>query len=654
MIFRDDERGQAIQIGAVLLFAALIIAFSTYQAFVVPNQNKQVEFTHSQEVQGQLQDVRNAIVSVPGGNTGRSVTVDLGVRYPSRLVALNPGPASGSLRTVGTTDGRYNLTIENATASGSGELADFWNGSAHVYETGGLVYTPDYNRYDEAPRSIYENSVLYGADGDQSVPRTGQGLIEGDRITLVTLNGSLDATRTGAISVDTDALSTSTRTVSVRNTSHNVTIEVPTRLSAERWRELTAGESNVAGLTVDPGTIDGDWGLLRLDLEPDTTYDLRMAKVGVGTGRRASETGYLLPVEGNGSSVPEGGDERLVVEVRDRFNNPVSGVDVNASAAEGTVTEPGETDDQGRVALEYSAPGDITTSELTDTVRVSYAVDQSDVEDYTGPFDAGRPENAVLRVNVRDTDGGSGGSSAYTVDWLAPDATGDNSGAALSNCDDESCVWDVGNSGSSSLTLRSDTTPSVEGVTHDYGVNDSTVASSSKNTETSDANGEATTDLLAQNNGTVGVFVASGGSSEDIAVELVNVGAGGGGSDTTPPTISSAAATHDDNSGIFLDFDDDVFFDLQASDASGIDRTILTASRATNGNQFNQRVVTTSPGSFTDESLALNAEASFNGNNGVAVNMTVVDDAGNARTCTGTIDNSGDTIDTAGGGLTCN
>jgi len=66
MQFWGDDRGQAIQIGAVLLFGILIISFSSYQAFVVPNQNEQVEFNHNQRVQGQLQDVRNAIVSMPG------------------------------------------------------------------------------------------------------------------------------------------------------------------------------------------------------------------------------------------------------------------------------------------------------------------------------------------------------------------------------------------------------------------------------------------------------------------------------------------------------------------------------------------------------------------------------------------------------------
>ena len=83
-----DDRGQSIQIGAVLLFGALIIALSGYQAFVVPQQNEQVEFSHSQTVQDELQDLRNAFVSATGDVSRRSVSVTLGTRYPDRIFAV--------------------------------------------------------------------------------------------------------------------------------------------------------------------------------------------------------------------------------------------------------------------------------------------------------------------------------------------------------------------------------------------------------------------------------------------------------------------------------------------------------------------------------------------------------------------------------------
>ena len=59
-----DRRGQSIQIGAIILFGALIILLSTYQAFVVPDQNREVEFKHSQAVQNDLKEFRSGVISV--------------------------------------------------------------------------------------------------------------------------------------------------------------------------------------------------------------------------------------------------------------------------------------------------------------------------------------------------------------------------------------------------------------------------------------------------------------------------------------------------------------------------------------------------------------------------------------------------------------
>ncbi|SEM96947.1 hypothetical protein SAMN05216388_100144 [Halorientalis persicus] len=425
MSFRDDERGQAIQVGAVLLFATLIIAFSTYQAFVVPNQNREVEFNHNQDVQGDLQEVRNTVVSVPGGNTGRSIRVDLGARYPSRLVALNPGPATGTLRTIGTSDERYKLTITNATTTG--ETGDYWNGSSHVYNTGGLAYAPNYNLYDQAPRTIYENSVLYNEGRDRSITVTDQQLIRGNRITLVTLNGSLGTTRSGTVSVDPEPLSTSTRTVTVSNDSHNVTVRVPTRLSAAQWRNLTAGETNVRGLTVDSGAVDGDWGLLKLDLEPDTTYDLRMAKVGMGTGYDDPTAEYILPVAGNESTVPEGGTQRITVEVRDGYNNPVEGVDVNASVSltDASVSPTQrETNAEGQVVFAYNATDVEIDGVAQETERLNISFDTPPGGLDTTTFDRQAPENVTVELTVRNADdsglgGGGGGSGDLVYDGNA-------------------------------------------------------------------------------------------------------------------------------------------------------------------------------------------------------------------------------------------
>ncbi|MFC7136658.1 hypothetical protein ACFQRB_09430 [Halobaculum litoreum] len=85
-----------VQIGAVILFGFLIVALSTYQAAVVPDQNREVEFLHNQEVQTDVVQVANSLSAT--GRTGSAApqTVALGTRYPSRALFVNPPPRGGA------------------------------------------------------------------------------------------------------------------------------------------------------------------------------------------------------------------------------------------------------------------------------------------------------------------------------------------------------------------------------------------------------------------------------------------------------------------------------------------------------------------------------------------------------------------------------
>ena len=185
-----DERAQSIQVGAVLLFAILVVFFAVWQAVVVPNQNEQVEFDHNQEVQSQLEQLRGDLAAMADSSTVRSHSVDLGVRYPARLVSLNPPAASGRLETVGTTNESVAAVIENATATG--ETGDFWNGSERSFNTGRIAYEPRYNEYAQPPETVLENGVLFNQFGnDRTLPLTDQVVIDDDRIRIGALNGSL-------------------------------------------------------------------------------------------------------------------------------------------------------------------------------------------------------------------------------------------------------------------------------------------------------------------------------------------------------------------------------------------------------------------------------------------------------------------------------
>ncbi|PSQ49076.1 hypothetical protein BRD19_04770, partial [Halobacteriales archaeon SW_7_65_23] len=281
MEFPTDERAQAIQIGAVLLFGILILFLSLYQAFVVPDQNEEIEFNHNQQLQQQLTELRSNVILMPGSTATRASSVDLGIRYPSRAIFVNPGPASGTLRTVGTENPQVNVNITNATAvDDAGETRDFWNGTALSFETGAIEYRPGYNLYQGAPRTVYEHSVLYNHFEREAVTQavTGQTLVDGSRITVIAVDGSLTENRVDTLSVDVDPISTRTRVVELDGADDPVTLQLATGLSEAEWNdileeELVANGGHVQDVSVSPSG-PGGLGLLEVTLEAGERYKL--------------------------------------------------------------------------------------------------------------------------------------------------------------------------------------------------------------------------------------------------------------------------------------------------------------------------------------------------------------------------------------------
>jgi hypothetical protein len=541
MRLRDDDRAQSIQIGAVLLFAVLIIAFSSYQAFVVPEQNREVEFNHNQQVQGEMQELRNQIVSIHGETATRSVTLTLGTRYPARLVAVNPGPPSGTIRTSETADSGANLTIENATARG--ETGDFWNGSSQQYDTGFVVYQPNYNVYGQAPETVYENTVLSNRFEDASLAATDQTLIDGKRISVVTINGSLSRTQTGSTSLDLEPVSTSTTTVAVSNESANVTLSMATQLPESEWDALLADQrGEEGGHVLDYGvqTIsDARFDRLWITLEPNVSYQLRMTKIGIGSQVTPEGEAYLTDIAGNATRLDTGDTTEVTVELRDAYNNPVTDGQINASSENGSLS-PGraEPDEDGQVTFTYDSTG-VASGQWVD-------LNFSAATDVEGSFDGTTPRNVTMQVYVRDAaEGNSSANGAYSVAWTNPDDASANDGDALSSCSADTCTWDVGASDDGILELNATLSPPYDGVALEFAVSNSTVATVSPGSATTGPSGSAITDLGASENGSLNVLASGNDGSDTIEISIKNLTSGSGGGQI----VAYPSEYHDGNSG---------------------------------------------------------------------------------------------------------
>ena len=556
MRFLSDSRAQSVQVGAVILFGVLIILLSTWQAFVVPDQNEGIEFNHNGEVQQQMTELRSTVLSMPGADTTRSVTVNLGLRYPSRTVFLNPPPVSGTLQTLETTDQGYNITIANAQPEND-DLAQLWAQQGSRYNTGAVEYRPSYNQYQSAPRTIYAHSVLYNKFDreDQQLPVTGQSIVRDDTISLVALNGTLTETRVDSSSVDFEPVSTQTRKVEITPDGGPITLEIPTRLNESRWETLLVAEDNVASVSVDQAAIpDEELGLLSIELEdgsdaPDS-YTLQLAKVGLGTSVTQEQQAYVTDVAGNGSVIQRGETQALTVEVRDQFNKPLTGTQIKGSAEggifdNGNPTTTATTSSEGQATLQYT--GTVTGDNAINVTIEEFQPIAGDTFNTTTPTNL----TTTVTVNPQPTSGGGGGGSgAYNVTWVNPETDSQVTCSPSSPDPPETCTIDA-NASSYEFDLTMETDPIADGAGVTYSVSNQTVGTVSSKSGTTDSAGTNTITLNVTENGTVNAYVNSGSSGDRIEFTVVNITS----RDTTPSSISGYQATNPSGTTVKVSFD---------------------------------------------------------------------------------------------------
>ena len=282
MELRRDERAVTVQIGAVLLLAIVFTALALYQVNVVPVENEAVELEHNQQVHGEMQDLRNAIKNVGTSGGSESVSIALGTQYPTRTFSMNPTDPAGTIRTSETDI----ISIENASLA---EIDDRYTGDPDgllgtKYETRTLSYEPSYNEYRNAPTTRIEHGFAFNEFTDASVALTEQPLIDGNQITIVLVEGNLSTSSSGATIVDTRVLSGPTAPIDLRDDGSNIEIAVPTT-SPNAWNESIGTEFGPASGEEHAKATDYTDGRLTVELEGDTTYQLRMARVGIGDGR---------------------------------------------------------------------------------------------------------------------------------------------------------------------------------------------------------------------------------------------------------------------------------------------------------------------------------------------------------------------------------
>jgi FlaG/FlaF family flagellin (archaellin) len=417
--FSDDERGVSPVVGFVLMFALVMIVFTLYQSSVVPAQNEEVEFKHSQTVEGEMSELNDAIQQAGTSGVPQSATIATGVQYPDRALAINPGSPVGSL----STSAKKNVEI-TGLSDGSG----YWSSdSRDPFETRLVSYQSNYNLFQQETEFTLENGMIgKNFENGNSLVKSDGALISnnGKQINLVLVGGEYQK---HAITSSVTATPVSTSTEYHQLESNGGTIKVPTSLSQEIWQnEIVDGAAGIQSVTVSGGVAT-------LNLK-DRKYKLRLTKVSLGTSSEPSAT-YLKSEDPSGPSEPidatVGESETLSVSVRDEFGNPYASDDVTISAnttGAGNLTPTGgvSPNEEGRATFTYeptdedadNSPVEVKLSindRSEDYETITYELDVSDdsassnPNDIGGDIDNGYALDPSRRVTI-DSATASGGS----------------------------------------------------------------------------------------------------------------------------------------------------------------------------------------------------------------------------------------------------
>jgi hypothetical protein len=428
------DRGQSAVIGFALLFGILLLTLVTVQTFAVPTWNQGLEFQHNQRAQEDVQRLGDAVSEVAASGRPTTRTVALGTRYPTRPFLLNPADPTGTLRTSEPGE----IRIENATALG--ETGHYWNGKPRTFSTRHLVFDPGYNEYRSAPTTVMESAVVLNRFEGGSSALSGTTLISGRDISLTALDGRFSRGSSEAATVSLEPLSAPAETVSVESATP-ITLSLPTTATESTWRDLLADERSGEGGYVTNVSVRPDTPHDRLvvTLAANTTYDLRLGQVGVGTNTTDPGPRYITRTGLQETTILDGTDTLLTAEVRDRFDNPVSGEQVATDVVDGPGRAElvrGRTDEDGQAVVRYVADGPGTA-----TVEVTYGADPGIAQtvNYT--------VRVVSPVGGGDGSGdGSGTDPCAPAEWTAPNPTRQLTEA------DEGCTWRSVSGGGLSLS----------------------------------------------------------------------------------------------------------------------------------------------------------------------------------------------------------
>lgn len=389
MQFTHDNRAVSEVIGAILVFGLLIALLAIIQTQAIPAANQQVEFDHNQEVQGDLAKFHERVSRVSLSGSGESVSIRAGTGYPSRMLFFNPPRATGTI----STSSPQNATLQNVRAVNLDE-SHYLDGSEVNVTSRAFEYSVDYNELKESPKTRYEYGVLYDEHRNATIVQNPGSVIDDTNINLVFMQGDYSKSSGTAQSVDIRPVSAPSRPVTVTGQNgDNLTLVLPTKMPVKKWDELYGNQDDVLGITEGPRN-----GTVKIDLDGNQRYTMRMAGLGLEQGVEKPEARYIVPADDGVTDVGTGGNTSVVFEVRDKYNNPVAGEKVSITFDGDTHSV--NTTDEGRAVL--SVPAASTGTAVGEIADCDYSDEACEAEFEVNVLNPGGMINPSGGIRLQD------------------------------------------------------------------------------------------------------------------------------------------------------------------------------------------------------------------------------------------------------------
>lgn len=315
-----DNYAFSTVMGFAMLLVIITAAYAYFQIEYIPQICSSYETRHFSEVIDELVELS---AKVKGGITNdepNSVSIKLGGHYPDIPFFSTPPGFTGMLRS-------YDAEVRIQNAIGIGEVSQVWDGSEVTWTGQSLKYTPNY--IFSAEEAVWEYGIV-AVGKINYVPVDGK-IIEGKTIFIPLLRANISDSSNARKEYTLSVYSGGGDGILIKDNGNPIKIILKTSLPRSFWEEHWSE-------VIDPSYVSSvayNNGAVEITLRTGTTYRLIAGVVEIeGSSGRAVQH-YLYRLSPSNQTTPA----TLVVEVRDKFNNPVPNVDVTFRSSSVTFSD---------------------------------------------------------------------------------------------------------------------------------------------------------------------------------------------------------------------------------------------------------------------------------------------------------------------------